>query len=264
MLKASSLVLACALALGPGTVARAEPAVIGLARAYLGPESTLEGIRTLHYVGTLDRLDPDHPEAGTVHGTLDLVFVKPLRQRLTVRQEKQKTTLTTVLDGYDAWDYLQDNTDPTRFKLTWLSVGDIKMLRANTWENLYFFRGQDGEAAVEDKGPATIDGIACERVDFSHGPGIVYERYFDRDTGRLVLTVRGPETIRESGEIRVEGLRFSRTIVSLTKTASGKDVVSTVNFEKIEINAPVAPGVFAVPNILPAKAAPAAGQKPAK
>jgi hypothetical protein len=250
MLKASSVVLACALALAPSAAVRAEPAVIGLARAYLGPESTLEGIASIHYYGTLDRVDPDHA-GGPIHSTLDLIFVKPLRQRLIVRQET--TTITTVLDGYDAWDFLQDNSDPTKHRLKWLPAGDIKVLRANTWENLYFFRGREGGATVADKGPATIDGIACERVDFSHGPGIVYERYFDRDTGRLVLTVRGPETIRERGEIRVDGLRFSKAIVSVTKTASGKDLVSTVSFTKIVLNEPEGPEVFAVPSILPAK-----------
>jgi hypothetical protein len=28
--------------------------------------------------------------------------------------------MTTVLDGYDAWDLLQDNANPSRFRLTWL------------------------------------------------------------------------------------------------------------------------------------------------
>jgi hypothetical protein len=104
-----------------------------------------------------------------------------------------------------------------------------------------------------------MDGIACERVDFSHGPGIVYQRYFDRDTGRLVLTVRGPETIRESGEIRVDGLRFAKTIVSDTKMASGKDMVSTVTFDRIVLNEPEGPEVFAVPSLVPSKAGAAAG-----
>lgn len=255
MSKASFPLLACALALGACVAASGEPAVIGLARAYLGPDSTLEAIRTIHYVGTLDRSDPDRPDGSQVHGTLDLIFAKPLRQHLMVRTEK--TTLTTVLDGYDAWDYLQDNANPSKFELKWLAAGDIKTLRANTWENLYFFHGLEGEGATEDEGPATVDGIACERVDFRHGPGIVYARYFDRDTGRLVLTVRGPEMIRESGETLVDGLKFSTKIVSVTKTASGKDLVSTVTFTRITLNEPAGPDVFAVPSILGPKAAPA-------
>jgi len=144
------------------------------------------------------------------------------------------------------------------------AAGDIKGLRASTWENLYFFRGLKGDGAVVDKGPATIEGVVCERVDFVHGPDLVFERYFDRDTGRLVFTMRGQETIREAGEIRVDGIRFPKTIVSVTKTASGKDMVSTVTFESIVLNEPAGSEMFAVPNIAPAKAGPAAARPPVK
>ena len=232
--------------------------MIGLARAYLGPDSTLDGIMSIHYSGTLDRVDPDHPEKGPTHASLDLVIVKPFRQRQVVSGDKLMET--TVLDGYDAWTYVQDKVDASKHALTWLSAVDIRGLRASTWENLYFFRGLRGEGAIEDKGPATVDGVVCERVDFIHGAGVVYERYFDRDTGRLVFTVRGKETIRESGEIRVDGIRFPKTIVSVRKTASGKDLVSTVTFESVVLNEPPGPDVFAAPSIAPAAAAPAGPQ----
>ncbi len=241
--------LVCASALLAPSLLCAEPAAIALARAYLGPESTLDAITSIHYVGTLDRMDPDSGGKAPTHASLDLILSKPLRQRLVARQEK--VTMTTVLDGYDAFDFLQDNNVPSRFRLTWLTVGEVKTLRANTWENLYYYRAPEG-GSIEDMGPATIDQIACERIDFSHGPGLVYQRYFDRDTGRLVLTVRGPESFRESGEIRVDGIRFPKTIVSTTKTASGKDLVTTATFESITLNETLAPGLFAAPSILPA------------
>jgi hypothetical protein len=247
MSKATAIILACTIALAAPAVVRAEPAVLGLARAYLGPESTLDGIESIHFVGSVLRVDPDHPSAAAP-GALDMIFAKPLRQRLVVREPK--ASRTTVLDGYDAWDWIQDNVDSTKFRLTWLSAPDIKTLRANTWENLYYYRAPEG-GTVEDEGPATIDGVACERVDFTHGPGIVYERYFDRDTGRLVLTVRGPETIRESGEIRADGIRFAKTIVSTTKSASGKDVVTTVTFDSVALNEPLAADLFVVPSTQP-------------
>jgi len=101
-------------------------------------------------------------------------------------------------------------------------------------------------------------------VDFNHGSGTVFERYFDRDTGRLVLTIRGPETFRETGEIRVEGVRFPKKIVSLTKTASGKDLVSTATFDSVVLNEPLNPALFAVPSILPTKGAQPAASAPGK
>jgi hypothetical protein len=243
-------ILACALLAAAGL--RAEPGVIGLARAFLGPDSTLDGINSIHFVGSLVREDPDHPQGGTLHASLDMVFAKPWQQRQVVRASK--ITETTVLDGYDAWDRLQDNADASKFRMRWLSAGEIKSLRANTWENLSFFRGLEEGASIDDKGPATTDGIVCERVDFIHGPDNVFERYFDRDTGRLVMSVRGGETIRESGEIMVDGVRFPKTIVSVIKTASGKDLVSTVTFESIVLNEPLSRDLFAAPSMVPVTA----------
>ena len=255
MSKAFAKILVCGSALAASFCLRAEPAAIALARAYLGPESTLDGITSIHYVGTLDREDPDNAGKAPVHATLDLIFVKPMGQRLIATGDK--VTMTTVLDGYDAWDLLRDNANPSRFRLTWLKASEIKTLRANTWENLYYYRAPEG-GSVEDKGPATIDGIVCERIDFSHGSGLVYERYFDRDTGRLVVTIRGPESFRETGEIRVDGVRFPKKIVSTTKPASGKDLISTASFDSITLNEPLAPGLFAVPSTLPQKSTGAA------
>ena len=239
-----ALLTGVAAAMAAAAGLHAEPAVLGLARAYLGPESTLESLTSIHYVGTLVREDPDHPSAKPVPTGLEMVFEKPLRQKLVVRGPK--VTMTTVLDGYDGWDWIQDNTDPTKYKLTWLGAPDIRTLRANTWENLYYYFPPEG-GSVEDKGPETVDGVACERVDFSHGDSIVYQRYFDRDTGRLVLTIDGNEEIRESGEIRAGGIRFPRVIVSRAKFASGRTLSATATFDTITINEPLSAGMFAVP-----------------
>jgi hypothetical protein len=234
----------------------AEPAVLGLARAYLGPQSTLDGIKSVHFVGTLQRTD-DGQVQKIAPSTLDMIFAKPLRQRLVVRGEK--VTMTTVLDGYDAWDVFQDNKDPAKHRLNWLAVADVRALRANTWENLYFFSAPEN-GSVEDKGPATVDGVACERVDFDHGSGMVYQRYFDRDSGRLVLTINGSESIRESGEIMVNGVRFPRVIVSSSKDSSGKDLTATATFERISVNDPLEPGLFSVPSFPVATPAAAPGK----
>jgi hypothetical protein len=252
----------CAWALAAVASAGAEPAVIGLARAYLGPDSTLDSVRAIHFTGTLDRVDPDHAQGGVDHASFDLIVAKPARQRQIVHGKK--ATETTVLDGYEAWDYLEDNTDPSRHVMTWLKATDVKGLQASTWENLYFFRGLAGEGAVVDRGPATMEGVTCERVDFVHSPTVVFQRFFDRDSGRLVFTIVGNETVREAGEIRVDGIRFPKTVVSSKKTASGKDLVSTVTFESIVLNEQPGPATFAVPAPPPPKAASAAAGPPAK
>jgi hypothetical protein len=258
MLKAVLPLAACALALAAPAPLRAEPAVVGLARSYLGPESTLEGINTIHFIGTLDRVDPARPTDPNDHATLDMVFEKPLRQHLEIHGAKG--TRTTVLDGYDAWDLVRPAADPTRVRLNFLPPAEIKTLRANTWENLYFFKAP-AWGTEEDKGPATVDGIECERVDFIHDPATTYARYFDRDTGRLVLTVRGGETLRQVGEIVVDGIRFPKSVVSTGKGPTGKEVVSTVSFQSITLNEPVSPALFAAPSYTVATPVPATPAK---
>jgi hypothetical protein len=247
MSRSHAFLAACALALAVPALSRAEPAVLSLARAYLGPQSSLDSIQSVHYVGTLERVDPDH-DAAPVKGTLDMIFAKPLRQRLRIAGPR--TTMLTVLDGYDAWTLVTDNADRSKTRFAWLAAGDIRSLRDTTWENLYYYSKPE-QGTVEDKGGATVDGIECERVDFTHGLGAAYERFFDRDTGRLVLTVRGSESIRESGEVLVEGVRFPKVVVSRIKLPSGREVVSTASFTSITLNENLPPSAFAAPTLLP-------------
>jgi hypothetical protein len=59
--------------------------------------------------------------------------------------------------------------------------------------------------------------------------------------------VRGPETFSESGEIRVDGIRFPKTIVSRMKSPSGREIVSTVTFGTVVINEKLPEDLFALP-----------------
>jgi hypothetical protein len=248
MSKAASRFLACALVFMAPLAVRSEPAVVGLARAYLGPESTLASLKSIHFIGALDRVDAT-PGALTIHSDLDMFFEKPLRQHLVVHASK--VTMTTVLDGYSGWDWLQDNSDPAKHRLIWLQLPDLRTLRANTWENLNYYRSPDG-GTVEDKGPTTVDGVDCERVDFDHGSGIVYQRFFDRDTGRLVSTVLGQESFRENGEMRVEGIRFPKSIISTFKGPKGS-FTETATFTQIILNETMPDSMFAAPVVVPGK-----------
>ena len=248
MSKARFRLLFSALVLMAPSAARSEPAVLGLARAYLGPESTLEGLKTVRFIGTLDRVD-QAPGSPVIHNELDMVFEKPLRQHMVLKGPK--VTITTGLDGYNGWDLLQDSTNPARQRLKWLDVQDLRTLRANTWENLYYYKTPEG-GSVEDKGPETVDGVDCERVDFDHGAGVVYQRYFDRDTGRLVQTILGEETFKESGEQHFYGIRFPKTIVSTVKGPKGV-FTATATFTQVILNENLPDSLFAVPSTPPGK-----------
>jgi hypothetical protein len=48
---------------------------------------------------------------------------------------------TTALDDYEGWQKIEDLKDKGRWRMKLLTKDQVKRLRANTWENLAFFRG---------------------------------------------------------------------------------------------------------------------------
>ncbi|MEO6995541.1 MAG: hypothetical protein ABI273_18195 [Lacunisphaera sp.] len=226
--------------------------VIAKARAYLGPEGALNSVRSIHFTGALEIMVPEAKDeaSGAATGTslkrlpMEILFQKPYEQMMIVNRDA--TTDTMVLDDYDGWSRIADRKDPKKWRLTLLDTEQIKQLRANTWENLNFFAGLEHEGGTVQLGAdTTIDGIVCAKVSFIHSDHIVFHRYFDKGTGRLVKTetANGGE-IREEGELKVEGIRFPRKIVN--KGPNGQ--VTTIIFDQIVLNESFPPSRFAVPS----------------
>lgn len=230
------------------TVCAAEPAIIAKARERVGPEATLAAVKSIHYVGTLVTADPADPTKQT-RAAIDIVFQKNDQQRIQATSDK--IIETTALDGYEAWQRKQDAADSSKWQQTLMGPEQIKRLRANTFETLAFFRGIESRGGkVEDQGPATIDGIACQKIAFIHAPNIIFIRYFDKATGRLVFTeTEAGGTLKEQGEIVVNGMKFPKTLITTTKL--GKDGAQTqtvtINIEKVTVNETFPPSFFAVP-----------------
>jgi hypothetical protein len=236
------------------TRASADPeAVIAKARAYLGPDATLEAITSIHYVGTLAGeetfKDKDGKETRRpFKGTIDLVFQKPYYQHVTL--VSYKGTEITALDDYEAWRRLEDATNPKHWSLMLLDKDQVRSQRANTWENMAFYRGIERRGGhVEDLGPVTIDGHACEKLAFVHEPGLTFYRYFDAATGQLILTeTENGNLTREQGEIMANGVRFPKSLVSITKDpATGRKNTIVITLEKITLNENFPESLFAVP-----------------
>ncbi|MFM1746911.1 MAG: hypothetical protein RLZZ188_577 [Verrucomicrobiota bacterium] len=244
----SSLRFLGLLAAAVSACSAAEPDIIAKARAFLGTDEALGAVNAVRYEGFLIAPDPANPGKET-KAAMEIIFQRPDRQRITARSEKMVEV--TGLDGYEAWQRIHDPADPTKWRQTLLGPDQIKRLRANTWENLAYFRGIETRGGtVEDQGPAEVDGVACRKVAFIHGPGIIFFRYFEVATGRLVLTeTEGGGRIREQGETIVNGIRFPKGIITVTKNAKGEDTKVTLTFEKITVNEPLPPKEFAVPAI---------------
>lgn len=227
--------------------------MIARARAYLGNESALNAVRTIHFSGTLETggLTPvgDHkemPVAEIEKLPAEIIFQKPFRQQMTVIRSESIDTM--VLDDYEGWSRITSRANPKQWRITLLDVEQIKQLRANTWENLNFFAGLEKKGGTVQLGePVTVDGIVCTKLSFVHSDRIIFHRYFDQATGRLVKTETGSGSeIREEGELVVGGIRFPQKIIN--KAATGQ--VTTIIFDRVVLNEGIPVERFAVPSLL--------------
>lgn len=224
--------------------------VIARARATVGSEAALKALESLHYTGTLTTTATNTKgETGEVKVAIEIIFQRPYRQRIVATSENKIEI--TALDDYEGWQREQDSSDSSRWRMTLLSGEQIKRLRANTWENLSFFHGiEQRRGTVNDLGTVTLDGKSCRKLAFDHGDGIVFTRYFDDATGRLVLTeTENGIRIREEAEMIVDGIRFPRKIISTSKLEDGGERVVSIVFDKVTVNEPLADSLFTVPSM---------------
>jgi outer membrane lipoprotein-sorting protein len=227
-----------------GVAGAAEPAIIAKARAQIGPDALLDSVKSIHYVGTLVGTDAAEPDKETTQH-VEIFLRKPAQQRIVL------TTPAVVeisgLDDYEAWRRTIDASKPHRWQQTQMGVEQVRQLRADVWQNLAFFRGIESvHGHVEDEGPATIDGIRCEKIAFYHSESLVYLRYFNQATGQLVYTGTPENNVREEGEVMVDGIRFPKTLV-ISQTSEGHTLVRRLTFEKITVNEDMPDSLFAVP-----------------
>jgi len=232
---------------GLGLSAIAQPAILEKARAYLGSESALSAVESLRFIGELEIVDFGQ-SAGDV-AKIEIIFQKPYRQRITATNQSRSEI--TALDGYDAWQRVTSDQDLSRWEVNLLGSNQIKRLRANTFENLSFYRGlEQCGGHVEDRGELTVDGVACHKLAFVHGPGIVFTRSFEVATGRLLLTETESGTqIREEGEIRSGELRFPKRMITNNLLPDGNKRIIRVTFSSVEVNPQLDVASFAIPTL---------------
>jgi hypothetical protein len=234
------LVLAAAVLFATALPATAQTAEqwIARARARLGSEAVLQGMTSIRFTGTIE-VD------GTNARAMDIIFQKPLQQRITLTGADLVEII--ALDDYDGWQKRINPKNPTQWQLTLLDGPQIKRLRAQAWDNLNFLRNIDRmRGTVKIGGEEKVDGLDCVKLVFTYYENISLTRYYDKATARLVKTETetGVE-IREEGEMFAQGIRFPRKVSNRDK--SGKTV--TMTFEKIVLNETYPAREFAVPDL---------------
>lgn len=240
-----ALLLTAALSVSVGFAGPEEiNGIVSRARAYLGSEQALESVRTVHFQGNLTTGD-------NRKAAIEIIFQKPYRQRIVTTTAERREI--TALDGYEAWQRYEDLKDPERWRMSLMQKEQVKRLRANTWENLAFYRGLEKKGGrVEDLGAAEVGGRRTRKLSFIHDTGSVFTRYFDQETGKLMMTENEQGgSIREEGEIIADGIRFPKRIVTEMKRDDGKLRSVTIEFTAIAINESFADELFAVPPVVP-------------
>ena len=221
----------------------AEPPIIAKARAYLGSEAALNAIKSVHFTGNVKT---EGQSAG--NATIEIIAQKPDQQRVVATTEKGVET--TAVDGYEGWQRFQGTATPKHQPPVVLKPDAVKRLRAQAWENLSYFRGLEQQGGrIEDQGPATMEGVNCQKIAFIHAPNIVFVRYFDVATGRLVRTDTDDGGMtREEGERIVAGVRFPTSMHMVIKGQKGTTQAVTITLDTIKVNETFPDAVFRMPS----------------
>jgi outer membrane lipoprotein-sorting protein len=214
--------------------------VIAKGREYLGGDEVLNALKSIRY-------EADFETAEGETGTLRIIFQKPMQQRVEVSRGGMGEV--TALHDFDAWRRVFDREDASRWSMTLLDAKNIRELQANTWENLNFFQGiERRRGSMVNEGVVELDGLKTVKLVFKHPHGIEFTRFFDVETGRLVLTRthEGAE-ISERGEIKVNGVVFPETLIM----KKDGEILNQVHFRSITINEEFPDSMFEIPSLMP-------------
>lgn len=213
--------------------------VINQARARIGTEQVLTGVKTIQYQGTVYSAD------GTATGTIVLDFMRPMHQRLRLDSEVLRET--TGVNGYEGWREIINKQNPERSGIEVLGTTQVQYLLANAQENLNFFKGPEGVRGAEMRllGEKNMEGKDCWEVLYTYPSGLKYTRYFDKSSGDLVATMSGDtgHKMVEKGTISSGGIRFPEEV----HTYHNGELLRYVVFEEIKVNEPMNAAIFDFP-----------------
>lgn len=214
-----------------------EPDIVLKARAFIGPESVLSQVHSIQYRGTLTTDDGRKV-------AVEVIYQKPAQHRLTAASDVASEI--TALDDLEGWMRMQDAKG---WKFTLLQSGQVRRLRANTFECLNFFSVNNFRGKFSDLGEVDLEGRRARKLLYKHADDISFTRYFDIETGRLLKTEteRGG-TITEEGELLSGGLRFPKRVISKSCMSDGSTRSATIEFDTIVVNETFAADLFAVPS----------------
>lgn len=219
----------------PALAAEPLPEVLAKARRLIGSEADLHGVETLRFLGKVVT------ESG-FEAELEIVFKKPSSSWLRLETaESVEITANNAHEGY----LLSENKTTGRRNLQVLPGPAVSRLANGAWERLNFFahpRSRFGNIKLEGK--VRYDDRMSEKVVFYYPGEIWSARYFDSDTGRLLMTVNDSGLVyMEDGFKRAGGITFPARV----HVRDGKNETKVMHFDLIEVNGPVDDSLFHFP-----------------
>ena len=210
-------------------------AILTKARSYVGEESVLTSVKSLRFVGSITTANGDV-------GGIEINLKSPYQQLQIL--SGNGVVQEFGLNDYEAWKKVYRSDNPDEYNLIPSNPGQLKRVRANTFENLMFFSSDSNyQRKLEYLGQETISGELVERVKVVYG-SMYYIRNFKASTGQLILTeIETGEHIQESGEIKVGGIKFPQTLISFIDDKE----VHRINFDSVEVNPVFEDSLFAQP-----------------
>ena len=215
--------------------------IIAKARDYLGGDTQLRAVETIQFQGTFTTHE------GEGKGEILIYLKKPFKQRLDVIRAHDGIVETTAINDIDGWGRRANEKDADDWTIRILGMGELKRMRANTFDNLNFYSGiEQLGGSIINRGIVKKDGKNAYLLHFKYDKTIHYKRYFEVTTGKLLATVndKGIE-IKDIDEFIVDGIRFPREQIRIE---NGK-MKDTLTFTKIVINAPLDDKIFELPSL---------------
>ncbi len=210
------------------------------ARAHLGPEAMLENVESIYYRGSV------YTPQGQKVADLELYFDKPNRQLL--RENRDGVISQMAVNGFEGYQMSVDQKSGGHELLQVMSPAQVNRLMSNAAENLYFFQGPEHirGAEIVDDGVTEYNGKSARKIQFVYPNSLVYIRYFDVESGRLLATVDNHgATMMEKDTLEAGGIKFPKIVVTYNEIG---EEIHRVEFEEIEVNGKLESGLFDFPN----------------
>lgn len=211
--------------------------VINRARATVGTEKALNEVVTLRMIGKLDPVDPKVPAA-----TVLIVARKPHSQRLEIRVDDMVET--TILNCRKAC-IIRSNLNDDASQMRELAGPELDRVRYSTRQFFNFYRPdfKNGER-VAHEGIVTHRDVRVHQLRYKYPDGLETVRYFSVKDDTLVATVteNGVESVNRGTQV-VKRIKYPK---SIDYYENGRKL-HTIHFSEIEVNQPLASGIFRVP-----------------